>query len=66
MTDFIEHDRKPTKKIHTASHHPAKTTVKPARKPVDGEGGFSGHVYEQRKKTWEERDNPERKDAIKE
>jgi hypothetical protein len=30
------------------------------RKPVDGEDGFTGHVFEQRKKIWEERDDPER------
>ena len=42
----------------SASKHPAKEVTRPSRKPVDGEDGFTGHVYEQRKKIWEERDAP--------
>jgi hypothetical protein len=56
---------KPEKKEVTASRHPAKIITRPPRKPVEGEDGFgSGHVYEQRKKIYEERDAPlsERKD----
>jgi hypothetical protein len=42
-----------------SNKHPAKDKVKPPRKPVDGEDGFSGSVFEQRKKVWNERDNPD-------
>ena len=61
MSEFETSDRKPTKKTHTASRHPAKVVNRPPRAPKVGEDGFgSGHVYEQRKKLWDERDNPER------
>ena len=40
-----------------ANQHPA-STARPPRKPVDGEDGFTGHVFEQRKKIYDERDCP--------
>jgi hypothetical protein len=50
----------------SANNHPAKDkSNKPVRKPIDGEDGFTGSVFEQRKKLYDERDNPnlsERKD----
>jgi hypothetical protein len=45
----------------SASKHPAQGPSKPIRsqqKPVDGEDGFTGSVFEQRKRAFEERDNP--------
>jgi hypothetical protein len=48
---------KPTRKEVTASRPPAKETKRPPRKPVEGEDGFaSGHVFEQRKRVYIERD----------
>jgi hypothetical protein len=50
-----------TKPTPPKKNHPAKT-AKPRRKPVDGQDGFTGHVYEQRRQNWESgRDNPEHK-----
>ena len=40
------------------TRHPAKNNAKPPRKPVDGEDGMSGHIYEQRKRLFAERDGP--------
>jgi hypothetical protein len=48
----------PTKK--SANHHPAKTRDA-LRKPVDGEDGISHSGFENRKRLWDERDNPGRK-----
>jgi hypothetical protein len=47
----------------SASKHPTQGPSKPTRhqqKPVEGEAGFTGHGHEQRKKIFDERDNPER------
>ena len=49
---------KPTKNSTSASRHPAKTNLPAPTPPVDGADGFTGHVFEQRKKNWEERDAP--------
>jgi hypothetical protein len=48
-----------TKKDVTASRHPAKTNAPAPTPPVDGADGFSGHVHEQRKKIYIERDQPD-------
>jgi len=53
--EFISSPSKPTKKVSTASRHPAKTRT-PVRPAIDGEDGFTGNVYEQRKKLWDERE----------
>jgi hypothetical protein len=52
---------KPTKNETSASPHPAKV-ARPLRERKDGDDGFSptGQVAQQRKKVWNERDNPGR------
>jgi hypothetical protein len=48
---------KPTPPRNKGGH--AAKPAKPPRKPVEGEDGFgSGHVFEQRKKIYTERDAP--------
>ena len=50
---------KATKKEVTASRHPAKTNAPKPTAPTAGQDSFrSGHVYEQRKKIFDGRDNP--------
>jgi hypothetical protein len=45
---------------HSASKHPAKTNAPAPTPPVEGQDGFgSGHVHEQRKKVYIERDQPD-------
>jgi hypothetical protein len=52
---------KPTKNETSASRHPANV-ARLLRERKDSDDGFSptGHVAQQRKKVWNERDNPER------
>jgi hypothetical protein len=58
--DYVEDPQKPTRKTNTASRHPASVN-EPRQAPQTGDDGIgSGHVDTQRKKIWDERDNPER------
>jgi hypothetical protein len=46
----------------SASKHPAQGPSKPTRHqqpPVDGDEGFTGHIHEQKKRAFEERDQPD-------